>query len=228
MRNVMQEQDVTDWKERLAAYTPETEQERRDRNEILLAAEQYGTQLLYRNHAESHFTCSGFVMNPAMDQVLMVYHRIYDSFAWTGGHADGSSDFLWTAVREAKEETGIQKPYPLTGAILSLDILPVKAHQKKGVPVPAHQHYNVTYGIIADQKETLRIQPDENTAVQWIPVEQLPEICKEPHMLPVYEKVIHRMRRWKAMQEQALLQTAQPLLAWYPLLKSLNKMVVQD
>ena len=29
MRNVMQEQDVTDWKERLAAYTPETEQERR-------------------------------------------------------------------------------------------------------------------------------------------------------------------------------------------------------
>ena len=201
MRNVMQEQDVTDWKERLAAYTPETEQERRDRNEILLAAEQYGTQLLYRSHAESHFTCSGFVMNPAMDQVLMVYHRIYDSFAWTGGHADGSSDFLWTAVREAKEETGIQKPYPLTGAILSLDILPVKSHQKKGVPVPAHQHYNVTYGIIADQKETLRIQPDENTAVQWIPVEQLPEICKEPHMLPVYEKVIHRMRCWKAMQE---------------------------
>lgn len=58
MRNVMQEQDVTDWKARLAAYVPETEQERRDRNEILLAAEQYGTQLLWRSHAESHFTCS--------------------------------------------------------------------------------------------------------------------------------------------------------------------------
>ena len=54
MRNVMQEQDVTDWKARLAAYVPETEQERRDRNEILLAAEQYGTQLLWRSHAESH------------------------------------------------------------------------------------------------------------------------------------------------------------------------------
>ena len=36
MRNVMQEQDVTDWKARLAAYVPETEQERRDRNEISL------------------------------------------------------------------------------------------------------------------------------------------------------------------------------------------------
>lgn len=112
MRNVMQEQDVTDWKARLAAYVPETEQERRDRNEILLAAEQYGTQLLWRSHAESHFTCSGFVMDTRLEKVLMVYHRIYDSFAWTGGHADGSNDFLWTAVREAKEETGIRKPYP--------------------------------------------------------------------------------------------------------------------
>lgn len=216
MRSVMQEQDVPDWKARLAAYVPETEQERRDRNEILLAAEQYGTQLLFREHEASHFTCSGFIMDAALEKVLMVYHRIYDSFAWTGGHADGSNDFLWTAVREAKEETGIRKPYPLTGAILSLDILPVKAHQKNGVPVPAHQHYNVTYGLIADTRETLHIAPDENTAVEWIPVEKLPEICKEPHMLPVYEKVIARMRRWKAMQEQVMTQLAQPLLAWYP------------
>lgn len=216
MRNVMQEQDVTDWKARLAAYVPETEQERRDRNEILLAAEQYGTQLLWRSHAESHFTCSGFVMDTRLEKVLMVYHRIYDSFAWTGGHADGSNDFLWTAVREAKEETGIRKPYPLTGAVLSLDILPVRAHQKNGTPVPEHQHYNVTYGLIADTRETLRIAPDENTAVDWIPVEKLPEICKEPHMLPVYEKVIARMRRWKAMQEQVMAQLTQPLLSWYP------------
>mgnify|MGYP002570892334 FL=1 len=155
-------------------------------------------------------------MDTRLEKVLMVYHRIYDSFAWTGGHADGSNDFLWTAVREAKEETGIRKPYPLTGAVLSLDILPVRAHQKNGTPVPEHQHYNVTYGLIADTRETLRIAPDENTAVDWIPVEKLSEICKEPHMLPVYEKVIARMRRWKAMQEQVMAQLTQPLLSWYP------------
>ena len=37
----MQEQDVTDWKERLAAYTPETEQERRDRNRSLSLQNRY-------------------------------------------------------------------------------------------------------------------------------------------------------------------------------------------
>lgn len=216
MRNVMQEIEVPDWKERLAAYVPQDAQEQVDYEEICKAAEIDGVQILHRSRTAGHVTCSGFVMNPTLDAVLMVYHNIYDSFAWTGGHADGSTDFLWTAVREAKEETGIQKPFPLSGAILSLDVLPVKAHVKNGAEVPAHVHYNVTYGLIADPRETLSVKPDENQAVQWIPVEQLAQVCREPHMLPVYEKVIARMRACAAQQKQVMAAMAEPLLAWYP------------
>ena len=36
-------------------------------------------------------------------KVLMIYHNIYKSWAWTGGHADGESDLLGTAIRELKE-----------------------------------------------------------------------------------------------------------------------------
>lgn len=216
MRNVMQEIEVPDWKERLAAYVPQDAQEQVDYEEICKAAEIDGVQILHRSRTAGHVTCSGFVMNPALDAVLMVYHNIYDSFAWTGGHADGSTDFLWTAVREAKEETGIRKPFPLSGAILSLDVLPVKAHVKNGAEVSAHVHYNVTYGLIADPRETLSVKPDENQAVQWIPVEQLAQVCREPHMLPVYEKVIARMRACAAQQKQVMAAMAEPLLAWYP------------
>ncbi|WP_298481573.1 NUDIX domain-containing protein [uncultured Ruminococcus sp.] len=216
MRNVMQEIEVPDWKERLAAYVPQDAQEQVDYEEICKAAEIDGVQILHRSRTAGHVTCSGFVMNPALDAVLMVYHNIYDSFAWTGGHADGSTDFLWTAVREAKEETGIRKPFPLSGAILSLDVLPVKAHVKNGAEVPAHVHYNVTYGLIADSRETISVKPDENQAVQWIPVEQLAQVCREPHMLPVYEKVIARMRACAAQQKQVMAAMTEPLLAWYP------------
>lgn len=216
MRNVMQEMDVPDWKERLAAYVPQDAQEQADYEEICKAAETDGGQILYRSRNAGHVTCSGFVMNPALDAVLMVYHNIYDSFAWTGGHADGSADFLWTAVREAKEETGIRKPFPLSGVILSLDVLPVRAHVKNGAEVPTHVHYNVTYGLIADPKETLSVKPDENQDVRWIPVEQLTQVCREPHMLPVYEKVIARMRACAARQKQVMAALAEPLLAWYP------------
>lgn len=217
MRNVMQEIDVKDWKERLSGYQPQNAQEAADLRQILAAAQSDGIQILSRSRIAGHVTCSGFVMNPALDAVLMVYHHIYDSFAWTGGHADGSNDFLAAAVREVKEETGVTKPYPLSGEILSVDILPVKAHRKHGADVPAHVHYNVTYGIIADPKEKLCVQPEENKAVAWIPVEKLKEVCQEPHMLPVYEKIIARMRACADRQRSAMGSLAEPLLRWYPL-----------
>lgn len=216
LRNVMQEIEVPDWKERLAAYVPQNAQEQQDLEKILSAAETDDIKILYRTRSAGHVTCSGFVMDPALNAVLMVYHNIYDSFAWTGGHADGSTDFLGVSVREVKEETGIQKPFPLTGAILSVDVLPVKAHEKNGVPVEAHVHYNVTYGLIADPKEKLTVKLDENKAVQWIPVGELKQVCREPHMLPLYEKLIHRMRVCDAAQKQVIQQLAQPLLSWYP------------
>ena len=38
----------------------------------------------------------------------MVYHNIYDSWSWIGGHADGEEDLASVALRELKEETGIE------------------------------------------------------------------------------------------------------------------------
>lgn len=41
----------------------------------------------------------------------MIYHKIYNSWAWTGGHSDGDNDLLHVAMKEAKEETGIKDDY---------------------------------------------------------------------------------------------------------------------
>ena len=36
----------------------------------------------------------------------MAFHKIYQSWAWTGGHNDGEGDFLAVALREAGHEYG--------------------------------------------------------------------------------------------------------------------------
>ena len=38
----------------------------------------------------------------------MIHHNIYNSWSWTGGHADGDKDLLYVAIKEAKEETGVK------------------------------------------------------------------------------------------------------------------------
>lgn len=216
LRNTLKEQAIPDWRERLESYKPQTSQEQQDFFVILSEIQKDGEAVLFREREQGHITCSGFVMTPELDAFLMVYHNIYQSFSWTGGHADGSTDFLGTAIREAKEETGVQNPFPLTGAILSVDILPVAAHERHGKSVAAYTHYNITYGLIANRKETLCIQPDENSAVQWVAVEELEKYVTESHMLPIYQKIMERMCMWKTTQTLKLLQLALPILTWYP------------
>ena len=34
----------------------------------------------------------------------MIYHNIYNSWAWTGGHADGNENLVEVALKEAEEQ----------------------------------------------------------------------------------------------------------------------------
>ena len=88
----------------LAAYRPYNEQEQRDLPLLLAALKQPDS--FTRQNETAHFTASAWVVNPARDKVLMIYHNIYNSWSWTGGHADGETDLLAVALREVSEETG--------------------------------------------------------------------------------------------------------------------------
>ena len=141
-----------------------------------------------------HVTASAWVTNAARDRVLMVYHNIYDSWAWTGGHADGEHDLLAVALREATEETGVRSIRPASERLLSIETLTVNPHFKHGKFVPAHLHLNGTYLLIADDTEPLRVKQDENSAVRWFLPDQAIEACSEPWMRPVYRRLNERMK----------------------------------
>ena len=184
------------WRDDIRAYVPFNEQERNDKARFLEVLDL--ENILTRENEEAHVSSSAWVMNETLDQVLMAYHNIYQSYSWLGGHADGDPDLFAVALREAKEESGITELTPFSQDILALDILPVPAHIKRGKPVKEHEHLNVTYLFIAPTDQTLTVKADENSAVAWIPIADLPKVVSEARMLPVYEKLIARSRQWKA------------------------------
>lgn len=168
---------------------------------ILQWMERYGDQLLTRM-PEGHFTAAGFIFNPKRTKTLMIYHNIYRSWAWTGGHADGERDLLAVALREAQEETGAVCR-PIDGVACSADILPVQAHVKRGQPVAAHVHLNLAFALECEEDAPLRIKPDENSGVAWLDLTDLPsKISPEDAalMLPIYEKIVRQYSsvRWPA------------------------------
>ena len=171
-----------------------TQQEAADQRLILEYIRLFPDNILTRDNEIAHLSSSGFVVNADGTRVLMAHHNIYRVWAWTGGHADGEGDLLSVALREAREETGVEHIRPLSPAIASLDILPVWGHVKRGKWVPSHQHLNVSYLLVADESDALQIREGENSRVGWLPAERLLEYTNEWQMDGVYAKLLARAR----------------------------------
>ena len=185
-----------DWIELIKRFNPCNDQEKKDK-EIILHCVNTFDDILTRDNNVAHITCSAFAINKARDKVLMIHHNIYNSWSWTGGHADGEADLLSVAMKELKEETGIKNVHPVTSDIFSLDILPVWGHIKRGAYVSAHLHLSVAYLIEAAEDDPLVVKTDENSGVKWVPMDEVNEYSNEPEMRKVYQKLIAKIKELK-------------------------------
>ncbi len=174
-------------------YIPVNEQESKDK-EIIIDFINKNEDVLTRENEVAHLTSSGFIVNKNRDKVLMIHHNIYNSWGWTGGHADGDSDLLEVAIKEAKEETGITNVRPIIDDICCIDILTVKGHIKKGKYVAPHLHLSVAYVLEADETEEVKVKEDENSGVKWVDIDKVLELTDEEHMKDVYSKLINKSK----------------------------------
>lgn len=114
-----------------------------------------------RSHAAGHITGSAWLLNPAGDKALMTLHRKLKRWLQPGGHADGQSDTLAVALREAEEESGI-------GGIVAVsdDIFDVDVHLIPARPGEAeHYHYDIRYLLRAPHE--LFVVSAESDALEW-------------------------------------------------------------
>jgi len=182
--------------DQIKKYQPYNEQERVDQMLILDFIEKNPNHL-FRENLTAHLTSSAIVVNQAKNKVLFAYHNIYDSWSWVGGHNDGDPDMLKVAIKEAKEETGIEDVQALSEDIFMIDVIYVENHQKNGQLVPDHLHLNVTYLLMADDRQSLSVKKDENQAVAWIPLDKVFDKISEPRMVPIYQKAFDKLKAFK-------------------------------
>ena len=180
-------------------YVPLNEQEERDK-EVMLKYILNNSDCLERKNLIAHFTTSIWTVNRERTKTLMVYHNIYQSWSWIGGHADGVEDLCSVAMRDLREETGVSNASLVSRDIFSLETLTVDGHIKKGAYVPSHLHLNVTYLAEADEGEKLIVNEEENQAVKWWTFDEALKASTEPWFVEhIYKKLIERCKHGEEM-----------------------------
>jgi 8-oxo-dGTP pyrophosphatase MutT (NUDIX family) len=132
-----------------------------------------------------HCTGSALVVNPELDRVVLTFHRKLKKWLQVGGHADGHPAIHEVALREAREESGLEKLRFFSSPILPIDWdihqIPERSYE------PAHLHYDVRYLLIADDTE-LRIS-EESLDLRWFGIQDLASMHLDASVTRLIEKL---------------------------------------
>lgn len=168
----------------LAGYRPADGTEATDLERVrrLLA----GAADPWRRDTPLHLTASAVVVHPPTGRVLLRWHARQRAWLQIGGHADpGEDDLLAIAVREAREETGLDdlRPWPDPG-IVHLVVVPAAASAAE----PAHEHADLRLVLATGQPQ--RARPENPTAaLRWLPVAEAAEVTTEANLRQTLARV---------------------------------------
>ncbi len=136
-----------------------------------------------RSLAEGHITGSAWVVDKSGTRVLLTHHRQMNKWVQLGGHTDGHHDVLEAALREAKEESGIEGVRPLSGDIFDIDVHTIPARGGE----PEHFHYDVRFAVTVTDSEDYTVS-DESHDLAWVDVGRLSDYTAEESMLRMGRK----------------------------------------
>jgi len=145
----------------LEEFKPQDHQEKTDIEKIIELILQY-EDIFVRECLPAHITASALVVNPETMMVLLHNHRKLNKWLQFGGHADGDTDLIRVALKEASEETGLhdlkfylssvnEQPSPID---IELQTIP----EKNGVP----EHYHLDFRFLLFTSEKDIPTPDES------------------------------------------------------------------
>ena len=158
---------------KLENYNPEFEAEQEFRVRFLGFIKN-NTDCFERTLAEGHITGSAWIVNSDRTKFLMTHHQKLDKWLQLGGHADGDTNIIRVATKEAEEESGLKSIRLKSTDIFDIDIHTIPARKNE----PEHLHYDIRFLFEADESEQLQVSV-ESKDLAWLTYDELKHACGE-------------------------------------------------
>ncbi len=150
-----------------------------------------------RESLAGHITSSALITNQNFSKVLLTYHAKLKKWLQLGGHCDGEYLIHLSAIREAKEESGLNDinfvdifNFPHCTQIekfptpFDIDIHAIPARKDE----PEHFHYDIRYLLVADESENIVVS-EESLDLKWINLSDINKYSEEISTLRQVEKL---------------------------------------
>jgi 8-oxo-dGTP pyrophosphatase MutT (NUDIX family) len=142
-----------------------------------------------RSCLPGHVTASAWILSPDHERFLLTHHRKLGRWLQLGGHADGDPDLAAVALREAREESGMQKfaflpsvdgaPRPVD---LDVHWIPPRPREV------GHFHHDVRFLLVAEPGQALRIS-EESLDLRWFEWSEFESVAAEESLNRLGRKV---------------------------------------
>ena len=135
-----------------------------------------------------HITGSAWIVNYAGTHTLLTHHKKLDKWLQPGGHADGESDVLQVAKREADEESGLIGLAIEDGEIFDVDVHQIPARTNE----IQHLHYDIRFVFRAHGSETFVVS-EESYDLAWVEIIQLENYNADDSVMRMAQKWIQQL-----------------------------------
>lgn len=167
---------------KLRSYEASDKREEESRQRIIEFVEA-NPDCFERSLQQGHITGAAWLVNAANSHALLTHHRKLGLWLQLGGHADGDIDVLNVALREAREESGIERIVPVTDAIFDVDVHRIPTHGGQ----PAHYHYDLRFLLQVDGEHPICAN-EESLALAWVPKSEVPRLHTDHSVLRMHRK----------------------------------------
>ena len=117
-----------------------------------------------RQFNPGHITCTGLVLSPAQDRILLVLHRRLQRWLLPGGHVEPDDPFIGdTGRREVVEETGAIPRPDAQPLLVGVDVHGIPPRRDE----PFHLHHDLIFRFQA-ASDAFHIS-EEVREVAWCP-----------------------------------------------------------
>lgn len=142
----------------------------------------FGRELAGQAPDCGHVTGSSWILDESGENVVLVFHGKLGKWVQPGGHCEDESDVLNVAMREAREETGLNVRAD-SAAIFDVDAHDIPEYWN----TPDHIHYDVRFLLRADLGQT-PVVSEESRAVKWVSLDEARELSGEDSIARMIEK----------------------------------------